>query len=240
MEAVILAGGKGTRLRPFTTTLPKPLMPVGDHPIVSIVINQLREAGVTKITLAVNHLAELIISFFGTGKKFGVDIVYSLEDKPLGTVGPIRRIPDLPEQFLVMNGDVLTDLDYRSLYCRHLQTGAKLTIASYERDVCSDFGVLHVDKESARLKAFEEKPTFHFEVSMGVYIFSRSVLDLVPPDQPYGFDDLVHALLRQKEHVGTFPHRGYWLDLGRPDDYDRANQDFAAEKVPIKLYNGAL
>jgi NDP-mannose synthase len=235
MEAVILAGGKGTRLKPFTTTLPKPLMPVGEHPIVSIVIGQLKAAGVTKITMAVNHMAELIISFFGTGHRFGLEIVYSVENKPLGTVGPIKRIQDLPEHFLVMNGDVLTDLDYRGLYSCHVQSGADLTIAAYERDVYSDFGVLHVNKKTRRLESFEEKPTFHFDVSMGVYIFSRSVLEHVPLDEPYGFDSLVLALLERKRHIGIYPHKGYWLDLGRPDDYDRANQDISLLKMTAGL-----
>jgi NDP-mannose synthase len=227
MHAVILAGGKGTRLRPYTTTLPKPLMPVGERPILSIVIGQLKDAGFTKITLAVNHMAELIMSFFGTGKRFGLEIEYSIEEEPLGTVGPIRRIPDLPEQFLVMNGDILTDLNYRVLYECHQQSKVDMTIATYERDVCSDFGVLHIEKGSNRLKAFEEKPTFHFEVSMGVYIFNRSVLDFVPQGEPYGFDKLVLTMLATGRNIDTFKHRGYWLDLGRPEDYDRANQEIA-------------
>jgi len=231
MQAVILAGGKGTRLRPYTTTLPKPLMPVGEHPIVSIIIGQLKAAGVTKITMAVNHMAELIMSFFGTGNRFGIDIAYSVENKPLGTVGPLRRILDLPEDFLVMNGDVLTDLDYRALYRSHTSANADLTIAAYQRDVCSDFGVLHVNKNSQRLESFEEKPTFRFDVSMGVYIFNRSVLEHVPADELYGFDNLVHALLAQRKHIRIHKHSGYWLDLGRPDDYDSANQDSFVQKM---------
>jgi NDP-sugar pyrophosphorylase family protein len=206
-------------------------MPVGEHPIVSIIIGQLKDAGVTRITMAVNHMAELIMSFFGTGKRFGIDIVYSVESKPLGTVGPLRRIPDLPEDFLVMNGDVLTDLDYRALYRSHVSANADLTIAGYERDVCSDFGVLHVNKNSQRLESFEEKPTFRFDVSMGVYIFNRSILEHVPVDELYGFDNLVHSLLAHKKHIRIHRHNGYWLDLGRPEDYDRANQDSFIQKM---------
>jgi NDP-sugar pyrophosphorylase family protein len=225
MEAIILAGGKGTRLKPYTTTLPKPLVPVGEHPIVSIVISRLRASGVTKITMAVNHLAELIMSFFGSGQRFGVQINYAVEEMPLGTVGPIKQISDLPDHFIVMNGDILTDIDYAMLWEDHLRSRAMLTIAAYRREVFVDFGVLKVDASSARLLEFEEKPTLQFDVSMGVYVFSRAVLECVPPQRPYGFDNLVRDLLEAKCPINIHPHRGYWLDLGRPDDYDRANRD---------------
>ena len=224
MQAIILAGGKGTRLRPYTTVLPKPLMPVGDRPVLAIVLNQLKRAGATKATLAVNHMAELIMSFFGQGEKFGLEIAYSQEDKPLSTVGPIKLIPNLPGTFLVMNGDILTDLDYAALYRSHLASGAVLSVATYRRDVGIDFGVLKVD-HTQRLTGFEEKPTFHFDVSMGIYIFDRSVLEYVPSNELYGFDRLVLDLLAAKKFVNTYRHTGYWLDLGRPDDYDSANED---------------
>jgi NDP-sugar pyrophosphorylase family protein len=224
MNVVILAGGKGTRLRPYTTTLPKPLMPVGDDPIVSIIIGQLKSAGAKKITLAVNHMAELIISFVGSGSKYGLPIEFSVEEVPLGTVGPIKLIQDLPEHFLVMNGDVLTDLDYKQFFQEHLRSGAELTIATYRREVNIDFGVLDIDAKK-RLTGFREKPTYHFDVSMGVYAFSRSVLDHVPRNCPFGFDQLVLTLLDKGEHIHSVPHQGYWLDLGRPDDYDRANTE---------------
>lgn len=228
MQAIILAGGKGTRLRPFTTTLPKPILPVGDQPIVSIILNQLRAAGVTKITMAVNHMAELIMSFFGTGHKFGVCIEYSLEQHPLGTVGPIKLIHDLPEHFIVMNGDVLTDLDYRALFRAHLAGNTKLTVATYRRDVPIDFGVLEVNGAS-RVNGFREKPTFHFDVSMGVYVFSRSILEYVPNEAAYGFDQLVLDMLDRGDPINAFRHSGYWLDLGRPDDYDKANEEIETQ-----------
>lgn len=225
MEAVILAGGKGTRLRPYTTTLPKPLMPVGDRPILEIMITQLQAAGFEKITIAVNHMADLIMAFFGNGEKLGVKIEYSIEDQPLGTVGPLRLIKDLPEHFLVMNGDVLTDLDYGNLYCTHARDNALLTIATYRRDVQIDFGVLEIDSAKNRLTGFREKPTYNFDVSTGVYAFSRAVIERIPADRSYGIDSLVLDLLRGGLTVKAYPFQGYWLDIGRPDDYDRANLD---------------
>ena len=225
IEAVILAGGKGTRLRPYTTVLPKPLMPVGDRPILEIMISQLQAVGVGKITIAVNHMADLIMAFFGNGERLGVRIEYSIEDRPLGTVGPLRLIRDLPEHFLVMNGDVLTDLDYADVYCTHVRGDAPLTIATFQRDTLIDFGVLEIDAAKSRLTGFREKPTYHFDVSMGVYVFSRSLLSRIPADRPYGIDTLVLDMLQAGLPVKAYPFNGYWLDIGRPEDYDRANQD---------------
>ena len=176
LEAVILAGGKGTRLRPYTTAFPKPLVPVGDRPILGIVVDQLREAGVKKITITVNHLAEIIMAFFGNGERFGVDIAYSLEEKPLGTVAPVKLIKGLPDHFLVMNGDLLTDIDYRKLCESHIASGAKLTVATYQRDARIDFGVLEFNESTNRVVSFREKPTYHFSVSTGVYAVSYTHL----------------------------------------------------------------
>ncbi len=225
MEAVILAGGKGTRLRPYTMTLPKPLVPVGERPILEIMIRQLKRAGVVRLTIAVGHMADIIMAFFGAGEKFGIEILYSVEDEPLGTVAPIKLIENLPEQFLVMNGDLLTDLDYEALYRSHAASGAELTIATYQRDAKIDFGVLEVDRAAQRLTGFREKPTYHFDVSMGVYVFSRSLLQRVPLREPYGLDDLVLDMLAAGQPINTYPHSGYWLDIGRPDDYEQAVQD---------------
>jgi NDP-sugar pyrophosphorylase family protein len=234
MDAVILAGGKGTRLKPYTTTLPKPLMPVGEQPIVSIVIGQLKAAGVAKVTLAVNHMAELIMNFFGSGHKFGIQIEYSVEESALGTVGPIKMIDNLPEHFLVMNGDILTDVDYQALFRSHLRHDCALTVAIYQRELPIDFGVMEVDPESRQVVGFREKPTLHLDVSMGVYVFSRSALDRVPRGRPYGFDNLVLDMLEHGDRINTYSHCGYWLDLGRPDDYDQANQD-----IELLLLKGA-
>jgi NDP-sugar pyrophosphorylase family protein len=223
MHAVILAGGKGTRLRPYTTCLPKPLVPVGEQPILSIIVRQLKEAGVKRVTLAVDHLAELIMAFFGNGQKYGVEIDYSLDPFPLGTVGPVRLIKNLPEHFLVMNGDTLTDLPYEKVFRSHLSAGANLTIARFRRKVPVDFGVLTLDERSHRVVGFEEKPIQFLDVSMGIYVFSRKLLKRIPADTPYGLDDLVLGMLADSDPINTFPHDGHWLDLGRPDDYDKAN-----------------
>lgn len=204
-------------------------MPVGERPILEIVIGQLRDAGFKKITMAVNHMADIIMAFCGNGEKFGIEIAYSTEQSPLGTVGPVRLIENLPENFLVMNGDILTDINYAELYNNHLKSKAKFTIATYQRDSKIDFGVLEVDKASNQLTGFFEKPVYHFDVSMGIYVFNRAVLDRVPENAPFGIDNLVLSMLADKDPINSFPFSGYWLDIGRPDDYDQANQDI--EKI---------
>jgi len=237
MRAIILAGGKGTRLRPFTATIPKPIVPVGDQAIMEIVVRQLVSRGCEHITVAVSHLAHLIMAYFGDGSRWGLKIDYSLEDKPLSTIGPLRLVKDLPEHFLVMNGDVLTDLDFGELYETHVASGAVGTVATYERDVRIDFGVLKHGGAEHRITGFVEKPTEHFSVSMGVYAFSRKILDLVPPDTAFGFDDLMLALIERGDDVRAYPYSGYWLDIGRPDDYGRANDEF--ETMRDRLLPGA-
>jgi NDP-sugar pyrophosphorylase family protein len=223
--AVILAGGKGSRLRPYTVVLPKPLMPVGEYPILEVVIRQLVGAGFTQVTMAVNHQADVIKAFFGDGSKWGVRIQYSLEDQPLGTMGPLKIIPDLPEDFLVMNGDVLTDLDFGELIDFHVRKGNLFTIAAHQRDQQIDYGVLQLDGDD-QLKGFMEKPVQHYNVSMGVYAVSRKVLEYIPPGQNYGFDKLMLDLLRRGLPVSVRLYAGYWLDIGRPDDYMQAIEEF--------------
>lgn len=226
MRAVILAGGKGTRLRPYTTTIPKPLVPVGDMAIMEIVIRQLSRSGFDHITVAVNHQAQLIRAYFMDGEQWGVTMDYSIEDKPLSTMGPLKLIDGLPQYFLVMNGDILTDLDYDALYRSHVESGAIGTIATYERDTKIDFGVLKYDGENNRIYGFVEKPVEHFCVSMGIYVFSRDILELIPKDVPFGFDHLMHRFIEEQRDVRAYPFDGYWLDIGRPDDYDRANNEY--------------
>lgn len=226
MHAVILAGGKGTRLRPFTTCVPKPLVPIGDrYSILEILLLQLRHHGVTDVTLAIGHMGGLIRAFIGDGERFGLDVRYVMEDHPLGTVGPLLPIlDDLPEQFLVMNGDVLTDINFAALYHAHGCGDTPLTVATYQRHVSSEFGVL--DVQGGRIVGFREKPVFDFDVSMGVYAFSRETLREYVPGQSLGVDVLITDLLRRGVPPATFPFSGYWLDIGRPDDYDRANTQF--------------
>jgi len=225
VRAIILAGGKGTRLKPFTSVIPKPLVPVGDRTILEILIGQLKAEDITDLVLCVNHMSALIKAYFGTGAKWDVHIEYSEEDGFLGTVAPVKLIRDLPEDFLVMNGDLLTDLSFRDLYHCHRQNRALLTIATFKRTAQIDFGVIEVDKERNVVVGFHEKPMQELDVSMGVYVFNKRVLSYVPEDRPFGFDELVLALLQQKCVVHVYPFNGYWLDIGRPADYDKANQD---------------
>lgn len=234
MHAVILAGGKGVRLKPYTTTLPKPLMPIGDsHSILQIVLDQLASRGFTSVTLAINHLGPLIRAFVGDGNRWGLAIDYVEEDRPLSTVGPLFALKDrLPDEFLVMNGDVLTDLDYGDLLRDHQLSGAGLTLATSERVHRIDFGVLDVD--DGRVVGFREKPALHYPVSMGVYGMSRRTLDPYPAGLALGFDQLVLDLLAGGDQPRTYPFEGFWLDIGRPEDYDEANRSFPQLK-PILL-----
>lgn len=225
-RAVILAGGKGTRLRPYTVVLPKPLMPIGDYPILEVVVRQLARHGFSRVTMAVNHQAELIKAFFGDGSKWGLAIDYSLEDAPLGTMGPLACIGDLPDHFLVMNGDILTDLDYAAFYTEHQAANRLFTISSYRREQKIDYGVL-VSSDQGTLRSFQEKPVTPYEVSMGVYMISRDVLQYIPASGPYGFDELMRDLLHAGRTVHVRKFGGYWLDIGRADDYQQAIDEFA-------------
>ena len=227
MHAIILAGGKGTRLRPFTTSIPKPVVPVGDMAIMEILLRQLVHAGCDHATVAVNHLAHIIMAYFGDGSRFGLEIEYSFETKPLGTIGPLKLMDDLPDNFLVMNGDVLTDIDFLKLFDTHVESGAAGTIATFERDTRIDFGVLrHDDSNEHRITHFIEKPVEHFSVSMGIYVFNKRILDLVPADESFGFDQLMLSMIKNSWDIRAFPYGGYWLDIGRPEDYDRANEEW--------------
>lgn len=223
-RAIILAGGKGTRLHPYTVVLPKPLMPIGDYPILEVVIRQLVNYGFDHITLAVNHQAELIRAFFGDGTKWDVHIDYSQENEPLGTIGPLRLIQDLPQNFLIMNGDVLTDLDFCAFHDKHTEAGRMFTISSHQRVQKIDYGVL-VSNAAGMLSGFQEKPSTRYEVSMGIYMASREILNYVPTT-PYGFDNLMLDLLADKQDVKVEAFGGYWLDIGRPDDYIQAIDEF--------------
>jgi NDP-sugar pyrophosphorylase family protein len=224
MRAVILAGGKGTRLRPYTTEIPKPLVPVGDRPIIEILLLCLKKHGVTRVTVAVNHLEHMIRAVLGDGRRFDIAIDYSSEDTPLSTMAPLALIRDLPDNFLVINGDVITDLDFGRLYEGHLASRAGLTVAVHRRVHKVDYGVVETDAAGHAI-GFREKPEYVFTVSMGVYVLARRLLTFLPKDRPFGFDDLMLTLLKEKETVRTFPFDGYWLDVGRPDDYEIANND---------------
>jgi NDP-sugar pyrophosphorylase family protein len=234
MHVAILAGGRGVRLRPYTTTLPKPLVPIGDeYAILDIILQQLKAQGFTRVTLAIGHLGSLIRAFVGDGSRWNLVVDYAEEDRPLSTIGPILNfIEQLPEHFLVMNGDVLTDLSYTSLLRAHVDSGAPLTVATYKRQVKIDFGTLETVDD--HIVKFSEKPTLSYDVSMGVYAMSRTTLTPYPKNVPFGFDELVLDLLARRQKPKVYDFDGYWLDIGRPDDYDEANRSFE-ELRPLLL-----
>ena len=224
-RAIILAGGKGTRLKPYTIALPKPLVPIGRYPILEIIIRQLVHFGFTRITMTVNHQADIIQAYFGDGSKLGIEIDYSFEDKPMNTMGPLTLIEDLPDNFLVMNGDVLTDLDYAEFYYFHTNQNTIFTISGVRRSIVNEFGVLEID-DAGHLSGFREKPTVDFTVSMGIYMVGKEILKHIPHNTSFGFDHLMLKLLEEKERVRVRNFEGYWLDIGRPDDYEMAVSTF--------------
>ncbi len=228
-RAVIMAGGQGTRLRPYTLALPKPLMPIGRFPILEIIIRQLAATGFDRITMAVNHQAEVIKAFFQDGSRWNLHIDYVLEHRPLGTMGPLRLIDDLPENFLVMNGDVLTDLDFAAFYDQHCQSKAPFTIASKIREQKIDYGVLEVGHDGV-LTGFREKPQEIFQVSMGIYMVHHGIIERIPENQAYGFDSLMLDLLAQHIPAHVIPYDGQWLDIGRPEDYEQAIEIFKTQE----------
>ncbi len=225
IRAVILAGGKGTRLAPYTRIIPKPLMPIGDKPILEIMLRQMKRAGIRQVTLTVGYLGDLLRLFFLDGKRLGLKIDYVQEEKPLGTSGPLANVKGLTTTFLVTNGDVLTDMDFVELIAYHREQGAIATIATHKRKVSINLGVVESDKDNVVID-YLEKPDFNYLVSMGVYVFEPRVLKYIPRDEYLDFPDLVRKLIEAGEKVSSYPYKGYWEDLGRPDDYERASVDF--------------
>ncbi len=228
-RAVILAGGKGTRLAPYTTIFPKPLVPIGDKPILEIIIHQLLGCGFKDIVLSIGHLGELIEAYFQNGQKNlpGLNLQYYREPVPLGTAGPLAMIPGLTGTFLVMNGDILTNLDYRDLLEFHRTAGAALTIAMQSKEVRIDLGVLETDA-AGRLTAYHEKPTINYDVSMGIYVYESKVLDYIVKSQYLDFPELVCLLLRAGEKVVGYRSQAQWFDIGRREDYELAQQEFGS------------
>lgn len=232
MQAVILAGGRGTRLAPYTTVLPKPLMPVGEMPILEILMRQLQMNGAQKVFLAVGHLASLIMAYFGSGEHVGVPIEYSFEQAPLGTAGPLSLIDGLNDTFLAMNGDLLCDLDFSAMLAFHRESGAIATVGLYTKDVKIDLGVVETNA-SRQITHYIEKPVYHHQVSMGIYVFEPRVLRFITPGLRLDMPDLIRTLIEAGEHVIGYNHSGYWLDIGRPDDYRTAQNDF--ERITATL-----
>jgi NDP-sugar pyrophosphorylase family protein len=225
MKAVVLAGGKGTRLAPYTQILPKPLMPIGDMPILEMLLRQMKRTGIDEVILTVGHLADLLRSYFGDGSKFGVRLTYSHEECPLGTAGPLSLLSGLDDTFMVTNGDVLTTLDFAELVDWHKAHKAAATIAMHQRQVNIDFGVIQSNADHT-ITGYTEKPSIDYCVSMGVYVFEPRVLPFISYNQYLDFPDLVLKLIAAGETVVGFPFSGYWQDLGRPDDYAQATAEF--------------
>lgn len=224
-QVVIQAGGKGSRLYPYTKVLPKPLMPVGGMPILEIVIRQLAWHGFRDLVITIGHLGDMIRWCCGDGSRWGVRIRYYPEEYPLGTIGPLKRIVGLDRPFLVMNGDLLTDLDFADLYRCHVSGKAPLTIATYLKPVNISLGVLQTDAHN-RVVGFEEKPTLHFPCSMGVYGMNPELIEYIPEGRLFGFDDLMHVLLARGIEVRSYPFHGTWMDIGRPEDFQLACELF--------------
>lgn len=228
MQAIVLAGGKGARLKPFTNAIPKPLVPLGDMPILEIVLRQLKHHGVRRVTMAVNHLAHLIMAFFGNGSKLGLDIDYSIEETPLGTAGPLKLIERLESDFLVMNGDLLSTVDYRDVMRAHRATAADITIGTYKKHVKIDLGVLTLDGND--LVGYTEKPTYSFDVSMGIYAMARRVVDLIRPGEKVDLPDLVLRAKAEGLRVKCYSGDYEWLDIGRVEDYESAVELFNSRR----------
>jgi NDP-mannose synthase len=236
MRAVILAGGRGTRLRPFTASFPKPLVPVGDTPVVELLIRSLLRHGIRDVTLSLGYLAELVQAYFHQRQRLltNLNLTYVLEVAPRGTAGSLSLVEGLNDTFLVMNGDLLTDLNFNDLVRFHRENGGVMTIATQRRNVKIDFGVLKFD-DGGCITDYVEKPEHFYDVSMGVYVYEPSVLRYIVAGEYLDFPDLVLRLLANGQRVCAYVTDALWLDIGRPDDYARAQEMFEAHKDRFKF-----
>lgn len=237
MQAIILAGGKGTRLRPFTATLPKALVPIGDYPIIEVVLRQLKRRGFREVVVATGHLAELIEAYCGDGRRWGLKIRYVKEERPLGTAGALKLVRGLAPHFLTINADVLTTLDFGRLLAEHKRSGAAATVAVCERETVVDFGVMKLDAQG-RVASYDEKPRLRYLVSMGVNCFDRRSVELIKRGESLGMPDFVERLRAAGKLVRGRRAREEWLDIGRPSDYEAVQQAFADPKVRRRYLPG--
>ncbi|MBN1698106.1 MAG: nucleotidyltransferase family protein [Spirochaetales bacterium] len=230
MQAIILAGGKGTRLYPYTVSIPKPLIPVGDVPIIEIVLTQLAAAGFTDIILALGYMADMLKAYVGDGSKYGVSVTCSIEEKPLGTIAPLKLMSDnLEDDFLVMNGDLLTDIDYKGLYDYHMKQNSKATVATYVKKTKLQLGVIENDGEH-RIVRFSEKPVLENKVSMGIYIFNKAIIDYIPDNDYFGFDSLMYDMTEKRDRVYSYEFDGRWFDIGMHEDLVTASEEFLSNR----------
>jgi NDP-sugar pyrophosphorylase family protein len=225
MRAVILAGGLGMRLRPYTAILPKPLVPVGDRPILEHIVRRLAASGVIEIDLCIGHLGELIQLYFTQSSALpeGLRLRWHWEEEPLGTAGALTAVPGLDDTFIAMNGDILTTLDYAALVEHHRAAGAALTVAMHARRVDIDLGV--IESEDGVITGYREKPTLHYDVSMGVYVYEPRALQLLSPREVCQFPELVQRLLDAGERIAAYRTNAEWYDIGTFTEYERANRD---------------
>jgi NDP-sugar pyrophosphorylase family protein len=228
MQAVIMAGGQGTRLLPLTTVLPKPLMPLIDRPIIDVILRQLECAGVQDVTISVGHLGGLIEAWVNHDANYAVEVRFLYEDEPLGTAGALANVARPEGTFLAMNGDILTTLRFEELVAAHQATGAIATMAVKERSVPVEYGVVHAD-EAGRITRLEEKPTLRYTVSMGVYAFDPKIIDLIAPEERIDFPDLLLRAVESGETVGTYRFDGVWRDIGNRDDYEAAVAEYGED-----------
>ena len=223
MQAIILAGGKGERLRPYTNIIPKPLLPMGNMPILEIVLKQLKKYNFTEVVIAIGYLGEIIKAYFGDGKELGLNIRYSLEEVPLGTVGALSIINNLDDNFLIMNGDILSNVDFSDLYDFHMKNKKKATIVIYKKSLKLSLGIIKI--KNSKLIDYIEKPEYKFNVSTGIYILNKEVVSLIPFKKHYDFPELIKDIIL-KEEISVYKFSGHWFDIGTPEDYNLAQDSF--------------
>lgn len=231
LQAVIMAGGMGTRLMPLTNDLPKPMLQVGDRPLLEIIVSQLKAADIRNIKVSVRHQAEKIEDYFGDGKAFGVDITYSAEDQPLGTAGALGLMRPPDDTTLVFNGDILTAVDLRAMLAYHRENHADLTVAVHQQEFQVPYGVVECD--GSFVKALSEKPVIKSFINAGIYLLEPSVYGLIPDGERYDMTELIGRLLEEDKPVAAFPVREYWIDIGEPRNYERANEDITEGRVTL-------
>lgn len=237
MRAVIMTGGKGMRMAPYTKVLPKGLLPVGDQPILEIIVKQLQMYGFQNVSMACGYLAPLIQTYFGDGSKWSVSIDYQVEQEAYGTVGPLKLMKRIDTPFLVINCDVLTTLNLQELFQFHQSGKCHLTIASQKKTIPIELGVLETKRD--QVVNFVEKPTRSAHVSMGIYVMNLEVMEYIPKGMFFDVPDLIHALLADNQCVRHFENDSFWLDIGRPSDYTEANERFP-EIEPLLFPGGHL